>query len=75
VIVANDREPLAASLSACLAVPPVQVYSRASGDPRSSLVNRERFWANAMNHAIADDITREQAVHDAIARIKQILNE
>jgi hypothetical protein len=38
-------------------------------------VNRERFWANAMNRAIADGITREQAVHDAIARIKQILNE
>jgi hypothetical protein len=32
-------------------------------------VSRERVWANAIHHVVADGITPEQAVDDAIVRI------
>ncbi len=50
-------------------------YSVASGDPRHSIVTGERVWAKAVHRVAAEGITPEQAVDEAIARIKQILAE
>jgi multiple sugar transport system substrate-binding protein len=35
----------------------------------------ENVWGNAVHRVVADGITPEQAVDEAIARIKQILTE
>jgi multiple sugar transport system substrate-binding protein len=48
-------------------------YSVASGDPRHLLVSRENVWAKAVHRVAAENITPEQAVDEAIARIKEIL--
>jgi multiple sugar transport system substrate-binding protein len=47
----------------------------ASGNWRHQLVNRERVWAKAIHRIVAEGISPEQAVDEAIARIKQILAE
>ncbi len=47
----------------------------ASGDPRHLLVRRENVWGRAVHRVVAEGITPEQAVDEAIARIKQILSE
>ena len=47
----------------------------ASGDPRHMLVKRERVWAKAVHRVAAEGVSPEQAVDEAIARIKQILAE
>ena len=52
----------------------LQVFS-ASGDPRHKLVDQENVWANAVHRVAAEGISPEQAVDEAIARIKQILSE
>jgi multiple sugar transport system substrate-binding protein len=54
---------------------PRSYYWVVSGDPRHLLVLRERVWPNAIHRVAADGITPEQAVDEAIARIKQILAE
>ena len=46
-------------------------YSVASGDPRHLIVSGERVWAKAIHRVVADGITPEEAVDEAIARIKQ----
>jgi multiple sugar transport system substrate-binding protein len=50
-------------------------YATVSGDWRYDLVAKENVWANAIHRVAAEGITPEQAVDDAIARIKQILAE
>jgi multiple sugar transport system substrate-binding protein len=50
-------------------------YSVASGDPRHLLVSRENIWGKAVHRVAADGISPEQAVDEAITRIKQILSE
>ena len=35
----------------------------------------ENVWGNAVHRVVAEGINPEQAVDEAIARIKQILNE
>jgi multiple sugar transport system substrate-binding protein len=50
-------------------------YSASSGDPRHDTVFLERVWAKAVHRVAADGISPEQAVDEAIARIKQILSE
>jgi len=42
---------------------------------RSTGVWQENVWGTAVHRVVADGITPEQAVDDAIARIKQILSE
>jgi multiple sugar transport system substrate-binding protein len=42
---------------------------------RSSRIWRENVWAGAVHRVAADGISPEQAVDEAIARIKQILSE
>ena len=47
----------------------------ALGDWRHQLVNQEHVWGNAIHRVAAEGVTPEQAVDEAIARIKQILSE
>jgi multiple sugar transport system substrate-binding protein len=53
----------------------VEHFSVAAGDPRHLLVSRESVWPKAIHRVAADGITPEQAVDEAIARIKEILRE
>jgi multiple sugar transport system substrate-binding protein len=50
-------------------------YAAASGDWRHQLVDQERVWPKAIHRVATDGISPEQAVDEAIARIKQILSE
>ena len=50
-------------------------YPVASGDWRHRLVDQENVWAKAVHRVAAEGISPEQAVDEAIARIKQILAE
>jgi multiple sugar transport system substrate-binding protein len=50
-------------------------YAAISGNWRHQLVNGEYVWGNAVHRVAADGISPEQAVDEAIARIKQILAE
>jgi multiple sugar transport system substrate-binding protein len=50
-------------------------YAEISGNWRHQLVNEEHVWGNAVHRVAADGISPEQAVDEAIARIKQILAE
>jgi multiple sugar transport system substrate-binding protein len=50
-------------------------YGALSGNWRHGLVNSEGVWAKAVHRVVAKDISPEQAVDDAIARVKHILSE
>jgi multiple sugar transport system substrate-binding protein len=50
-------------------------YIAASGDWRHGRVTEERVWQKAVHRVVTEGITPEQAVHEAIARIKQLLSE
>ena len=50
-------------------------YQSVSGDWRYGQVWQEHVWAKAVHRVAADGISPEQAVDEAIARIKQILSE
>jgi multiple sugar transport system substrate-binding protein len=50
-------------------------YAAVSGNWRHDLVEQENVWSKAIHRVAADGISPEQAVDDAIARIKQILRE
>jgi multiple sugar transport system substrate-binding protein len=50
-------------------------YTVASGDLRHDQIYNERVWAKAVHRVAAEGINPEQAVDEAIARIKQILAE
>ena len=50
-------------------------YTVVSGDWRHDLVWQELVWAKAIHRVAAEDISPEQAVDEAIARIKEILSE
>jgi hypothetical protein len=50
-------------------------YTAVSGNWRHSRVSRERVWPNAVHRVAAEGISPEEAVDEAIARIKQILAE
>jgi multiple sugar transport system substrate-binding protein len=50
-------------------------YAPISGDWRHQRVNEEHVWANAVYRVVTEGISPEQAVDEAIARIKQILSE
>jgi multiple sugar transport system substrate-binding protein len=54
---------------------PEYAYDVLSGNSGHELVNQENVWGNAVHRVVADGISPEQAVDEAIARIKQILNE
>jgi multiple sugar transport system substrate-binding protein len=50
-------------------------YAAASGNWRHDQVERERVWAKAIHRIVTEGVTPEQAVDEAIARIKQILSK
>ena len=50
-------------------------YAAASGEWRHQLVEAEGVWPKAVHRVVADGLTPEQAVDEAIARVKQILSE
>jgi hypothetical protein len=46
-----------------------------SGDWRYDLIWQERVWEKAIHRIVTEGINPEQAVDEAIARIKEILSE
>jgi multiple sugar transport system substrate-binding protein len=50
-------------------------YAATSGNWRHDLVEQENVWGNAVHRVAAEGISPEQAVEEAIARIKEILSE
>lgn len=50
-------------------------YLTVTGNSRYDLVWQENVWGKAVHRVVAEGITPAQAVDDAIARTKQILNE
>jgi multiple sugar transport system substrate-binding protein len=50
-------------------------YTAASGDLGHDRIYNERVWSKAVHRVAAEGISPEQAVDEAIARIKQILAE
>ncbi len=50
-------------------------YATVSGNWRHVRVDSENVWGNAIHRIVTEGITPEQAVDEAIARIKQILAE
>jgi multiple sugar transport system substrate-binding protein len=50
-------------------------YETVSGDWRYRQVWQENVWGKAIHRVAAEGISPEQAVDEAIARIKQILSE
>jgi multiple sugar transport system substrate-binding protein len=50
-------------------------YAQASGNWRHGQLRQEFTWAKAIHRVAADGVSPEQAVDEAIARIKQILAE
>ena len=62
----------------------IQILTRPHLDPtagvrdsewRSPPIFEENVWAKAVHRVVADGVSPEQAVDEAIARIKQILSE
>ena len=70
----SDPHRMAAVMQAA-SRPTQYEYTAVSGDLGHELVWQERVWAKAVHRVAADGITPEQAVDEAIARIKQILSE
>ena len=50
-------------------------YTAASGDLGHDQIYNERVWAKAVHRVAAEGVSPDQAVDDAIFRIKQILSE
>jgi multiple sugar transport system substrate-binding protein len=70
----SDRHRMAAVMQ--IASRPTQYdYATASGNWRHDLVSTEGVWAKAVHRVAAEGISPEQAVDEAIARIKEILSE
>jgi multiple sugar transport system substrate-binding protein len=70
----SDRHHMASAIQ-FLTRPRTYSYSVASGDPRHLVVNGEFVWARAVHRVVTEGVSPEQAVDEAIARIKQILAE
>jgi multiple sugar transport system substrate-binding protein len=50
-------------------------YAAVSGKWRHRLVEQEHVWPKAIHRVVVDGLTPEQAVDEAIARVKQLLSE
>jgi multiple sugar transport system substrate-binding protein len=70
----SDPHRMAAAIQ-FLTRPHSHNHSVASGNPRHMQVDGERVWGNAVHRVAAEGISPEQAVDEAIARIKEILSE
>jgi multiple sugar transport system substrate-binding protein len=70
----SDRHRMASVMQ--LAMRPLAYnYAAASGNWRHDLVEQQYVWGNAVHRVAAEGVSPEQAVDDAIARIKEILSE
>jgi multiple sugar transport system substrate-binding protein len=70
----SDRHRMAAVMQ--VASRPMQYdYATVSGDWRYDQIVQEDVWAKAVHRVVTEDLTPEQAVDEAIARIKEILSE
>jgi multiple sugar transport system substrate-binding protein len=71
----TDRHRMAAVMQVA-SRPTAHDYSVASGNWRHDrATHQERVWATAIQRVVTQNITPEQAVDEAIARIKEILGE
>ena len=70
----SDPHRMAAAMQ-FLTRPRTIPYAVTSGNWRYVLVEREAVWSKAVHRVVAEGISPEQAVDEAIARIKQILSE
>ena len=70
----SDPHRMAAAMQ--IASRPMQYdYTTVTGDMRYDLIWQELIWAKAILRVAAEGITPDQAVDEAILRIKQILKE
>jgi multiple sugar transport system substrate-binding protein len=70
----SDRHKMA-SVMQVSSRPMLNDYGPVSGDWRLDVVWQEFIWSNAVHRVAAEGVSSEQAVDEAIARIKQILAE
>ena len=70
----SDPHRMAAAMQAS-ARPMTHNYAAVTGDWRHDSMMREEPWAKAVNRIVIEDISAEQAVDEAIARIKEILSQ
>jgi multiple sugar transport system substrate-binding protein len=70
----SDPHHMAAVMQA-EARPLAHDYAVASGDLRHDQIYNESVWAKAIHRIATEGISPEQAVDDAIARVKRILSE
>jgi multiple sugar transport system substrate-binding protein len=72
----DPRDPHRMAAVMQVASRPMQYdYETVSGNWRYSRVWQENVWGKAVNRVVTENISPEQAVDEAIARIKQILAE
>jgi multiple sugar transport system substrate-binding protein len=70
----SDQHRMAAVMQ--IASRPTQYqYAPVTGNWRHDRVFHEHVWAKAIHSVVTEGISPEQAVDEAIARIKQILTE
>jgi multiple sugar transport system substrate-binding protein len=70
----NDPHRMAAVMQAETR-PMTHDYTVVSGEWRHERVFQERVWARAIQRVLAEGVSPEQAVDEAIVRVKQILSE
>ena len=70
----SDRHHMAVVMQA-ESRPLAHDYTAVSGDVGHDQISNERVWAKAIHRIVTEGVTSEQAVDEAIARIKQILSE
>jgi multiple sugar transport system substrate-binding protein len=70
----SDPHRMAAVMQAA-SRPLAHDYATASGDLRHEQIGNEGIWQKAIHRIVTEGITPEQAVDEAIARIKEILSE
>jgi multiple sugar transport system substrate-binding protein len=71
---ASDPHRMRAAIQ-ILTRPHLLSYEVRDNEWRSGRIVDEHVWGNAVHRVVADGIAPEQAVEDAIARIKEILSE
>jgi multiple sugar transport system substrate-binding protein len=70
----SDPHRMAAVMQAA-SRPLAHDYTASSGNLRHEQIANERVWPKAIHRIVTEGITPEQAVDEAIARIKAILAE
>jgi multiple sugar transport system substrate-binding protein len=70
----SDRHHMAAAMQA-QSRPLAHDYTAASGDLGHDRIYNERVWREAIHRVVTENISPEQAVDEAIARVKQIISE